>query len=115
VDNYSAVVLVGQLAGRIIKVAPGVTLEFRPSGTLNVLDLLDRGELDFAIGSFPELANDFPACRCCKMVSSPYCARITPQQAPASCRLKNRRAIAPCDFISSLCTTSLTRLLPAGD
>jgi DNA-binding transcriptional LysR family regulator len=52
VDNYSAVVLVGQLAARMIKVAPGVTLEFRPSGTLNVLDLLDRGELDLAIGPF---------------------------------------------------------------
>ena len=36
VDNYSAVVLVGQLAGRITKIAPGVTLEFRPSGTLRI-------------------------------------------------------------------------------
>jgi DNA-binding transcriptional LysR family regulator len=59
VDNYSAVVLVGQLAGRIIKVAPGVTLEFHPSGTLNILDLLDRGELDLAIGSFPEPGERF--------------------------------------------------------
>jgi DNA-binding transcriptional LysR family regulator len=32
--------------------APGVALEFRPSGTLNVVDLLDRGELDLAIGPF---------------------------------------------------------------
>jgi DNA-binding transcriptional LysR family regulator len=54
VDNYSAVVLVGLLAGRITKIAPGVTLEFRPSGTLNILDLLDRGELELAIGAFPE-------------------------------------------------------------
>jgi DNA-binding transcriptional LysR family regulator len=59
VDNYSAVVLVGQLAGRIIKIAPGVTLEFRPSGTLNILDLLDRGELDLAIGTFPEQGERF--------------------------------------------------------
>jgi DNA-binding transcriptional LysR family regulator len=59
VDNYSAVVLVGLLAGRIIKIAPGVTLEFRPSGTLNVLDLLDRGELDLAIGPFPEQGERF--------------------------------------------------------
>ena len=27
-----------------------MTLEFRPSGTLNALDLLDRGQLDLAIG-----------------------------------------------------------------
>jgi len=59
VDNYSAIVLVGRLAGRIIKIAPEVTLEFRPSGTLNVPDLLDRGELDLAIGAFPEQGERF--------------------------------------------------------
>ena len=50
VDNYSAVVLVGILAARIGKIAPKVLLEFQPSGTLKILDLLDRGELDLAIG-----------------------------------------------------------------
>ncbi len=59
VDNYSAVVLVGPLVGRITKAAPGVRLEFRPSGTLNVLDLLDRGELDLAIGRLPEQGERF--------------------------------------------------------
>ena len=59
VDNYSAIVLVGSLAGRITKIAPGVTLEFRPSGTLNVLDLLDRGELDLSIGPYPEQGERF--------------------------------------------------------
>jgi DNA-binding transcriptional LysR family regulator len=59
VDNYSAVVLVGALAGRISKTAPGVTLEFRPSGSLNIPDLLDRGELDLAIGPFPEQGERF--------------------------------------------------------
>jgi DNA-binding transcriptional LysR family regulator len=59
VDNYSAVVLVGPLAGRITKTAPGVTLEFRPSGTLNIPGLLDRGELDLAIGPFPEQGERF--------------------------------------------------------
>ena len=50
VDNYAAIVLVPPLAAWLVKAAPGVTLEFRPSGTLNVLDLLDRGQLDLAIG-----------------------------------------------------------------
>ena len=59
VDNYSAIVLVGPLARRIIKLAPRVTLDFRPSGTLNVLDLLDRGELDLAIGPFPAQGERF--------------------------------------------------------
>ncbi len=51
-DNYAAIVLVGPLAARISKIAPAVTLEFRPSGTLDIVHLLDRGELDLAIGSF---------------------------------------------------------------
>ena len=59
VNNYSAIVLVGPLAGRITKIAPGVTLEFRPSGTLNILDLLDRDELDLAIGTFHEQGERF--------------------------------------------------------
>jgi DNA-binding transcriptional LysR family regulator len=59
VDNYAAVVLVGPLAARIGKIAPQVTLDFRPSGTLNIADLLDRGELDFAIGSFTEHGERF--------------------------------------------------------
>jgi DNA-binding transcriptional LysR family regulator len=50
VDNYAAIVLVAPLTARITKTAPGVTLEFRPSGTLNMADLLDRGLLDVAIG-----------------------------------------------------------------
>lgn len=50
VDNYAAIVLVPPLAARLARAAPYVTLEFRPSGTLNVLDLLDRGQLDLAIG-----------------------------------------------------------------
>jgi DNA-binding transcriptional LysR family regulator len=50
VDNYSAIVFVAPVAARIAKIAPGVTLDFRPSGTLDVLELLDRSELDLAIG-----------------------------------------------------------------
>jgi DNA-binding transcriptional LysR family regulator len=52
VDNYSAIVLVAPIAARIAKIAPGVTLDFRPSGTLDILELLDRSELDLAIGPF---------------------------------------------------------------
>jgi DNA-binding transcriptional LysR family regulator len=50
VDNYAAIVLVAPIAAHIAKTAPGVTLDFRPSGTLNVLELLDRSELHLAIG-----------------------------------------------------------------
>ena len=50
VDNYSAIVLVAPIAEHVARNAPGVTLDFRPSGTLNIPDLLDRSELHLAIG-----------------------------------------------------------------
>jgi DNA-binding transcriptional LysR family regulator len=50
VDNYSAIVLVAPIAEYVARNAPGVTLDFRPSGTLNIPDLLDRSELHLAIG-----------------------------------------------------------------
>ena len=59
VDNYAAIVLVGPLAARIAKLAPQVMLEFYPSARRNVDDLLDRNELDLAIGPFPEQAERF--------------------------------------------------------
>jgi DNA-binding transcriptional LysR family regulator len=50
VDNYAAIVLVAPIAAHVARTAPAVTLDFRPSGTLNVPDLLDRSELQLAIG-----------------------------------------------------------------
>src|ERR1700674_6059643 len=50
VDNYAAIVLVAPVAMQVAKEAPGVTLDFRPSGTLNVPELLESGELHMAIG-----------------------------------------------------------------
>jgi DNA-binding transcriptional LysR family regulator len=59
VDNYAAIVLVGPIAARVTKTAPAVTLEFRPSGTLNLPELLDRSELHLAIGAFGKQAERF--------------------------------------------------------
>jgi DNA-binding transcriptional LysR family regulator len=59
VDNYAALVLVGPAASRIGKTAPGVTVEFRPSGTVEIVDRLDSGEIDLAIGIFDEPAQRF--------------------------------------------------------
>src|SRR5258707_15639315 len=50
VDNYAAIVLVAPIAAHVARVAPGVKLDFRPSGTLDVLDQLDRSELHLAMG-----------------------------------------------------------------
>jgi DNA-binding transcriptional LysR family regulator len=59
VDNYSAVVLTAPLAARIAKLAPHITLDFQPSGTLDVADMFDRGLLDVALGFFTQPAERF--------------------------------------------------------
>lgn len=52
VDNYSAIVLTAPLAALVAKAAPNITLEFQPSGTLDLPELFDRGLLDLALGFF---------------------------------------------------------------
>src|SRR5437588_9487327 len=50
VDNYTAIVLVAPIAAHLARIDPGVKLDFRPSGTLDVLERLDRSELHLAMG-----------------------------------------------------------------
>jgi len=50
VNNYVAVVLVPPLVAAVSAAAPAVRLDLRPSGTLDIVDRLDRGELDLTIG-----------------------------------------------------------------
>jgi len=54
VNNYAAVAVSPTLIAAAAEVAPSVQLDLRPSGTLRIVDLLDRGELDLAIGSFAD-------------------------------------------------------------
>lgn len=49
VNNYAAIVLAGPIFAECRAVAPNVRLSLRASGTLNVPEMLDRGELDLAI------------------------------------------------------------------
>jgi DNA-binding transcriptional LysR family regulator len=51
VNNYAAVVLAPPLVAAVSAAAPAVRLDLRPSGTLDIADRLDRGDLDLAIGS----------------------------------------------------------------
>ncbi|MGC1781572.1 MAG: LysR family transcriptional regulator [Acidobacteriaceae bacterium] len=51
VNNRAALVLAAPLAAATAAEAPGIGLDLRPSGTLDLADRLDRGELDLAIGS----------------------------------------------------------------
>ncbi|MEN3347155.1 MAG: hypothetical protein V7632_790 [Bradyrhizobium sp.] len=49
VNNYAAVVAVGSIIAAVRAQAPKVRLALVPSGTLNLSDRLDRGELDLAV------------------------------------------------------------------
>lgn len=51
VNNYAAVVTVGPILAAVNAQAPNVRLSLVPSGTLNLRDRLDRGELDLAISA----------------------------------------------------------------
>jgi len=51
VNNHAALVLADRLAAAAAAEAPGVLLDFRPSGTLDLADRLDRRDLDLVIGN----------------------------------------------------------------
>jgi DNA-binding transcriptional LysR family regulator len=59
VNNYAAVVLAGPITAEIAALAPNVRISLRPSGTLDLPDLLDRGELDLAIAATDPPGNRF--------------------------------------------------------
>jgi DNA-binding transcriptional LysR family regulator len=59
VDNYAALVLAGPIVTRAAELAPGVTLDIRPTGTVDVVDLIDKGEFDLAIGPHTEAGERF--------------------------------------------------------
>jgi len=59
VNNYAAIVLAAPLAATVFAAAPRLQLDLRPSGTLDVFELLDHGDLDFAIGTFDEVGERF--------------------------------------------------------
>jgi DNA-binding transcriptional LysR family regulator len=59
VNNYAAVVLAGPITAECAVLAPNVRISLRPSGTLDVPDLLDRGELDLAIAAVDPPADRF--------------------------------------------------------
>src|SRR5258708_1135305 len=58
-NNYAAVVLAPAIVKTVATIAPGIRLDLRPSGTRDVTALLDRGELDLAIGAFDEVGERF--------------------------------------------------------
>jgi DNA-binding transcriptional LysR family regulator len=58
-NNYAAVILAPSLVTAVISTAPGIRLDLRPSGLRDMPALLDRGELDLAIGTFDDVGERF--------------------------------------------------------
>ncbi len=58
-NNYAAIVMAAPLVAAVSAAAPLVQLDLRPSGTLDVFDLLDHGDLDLAIGTFDNVGERF--------------------------------------------------------
>jgi DNA-binding transcriptional LysR family regulator len=59
VNNYAAVILASPLLMAVTAAAPGIRLDLRPTGLRDMSALLDRGELDLAIGAFDDLGERF--------------------------------------------------------
>jgi DNA-binding transcriptional LysR family regulator len=100
VDNYAAIVLVAPIAAHVARIAPGVKLDFRPSGTLDVLDQLDRSELHMVIGPSTATGERFSRRRLLQDRFVVYIARVIraqgrrnyrPRSWPRSPSSKSRR------------------------
>ena len=59
INNYAAIVVAAPLVAAVSAAAPLAHLDLRPSGTLDVFDRLDRGELDVAVGAFDTVGERF--------------------------------------------------------
>ena len=59
INNYAAVVVAPPLVTAVSTAAPSVQLDLRPSGTLDIIECLDRGDLDLAIGSLDRVGERF--------------------------------------------------------
>jgi DNA-binding transcriptional LysR family regulator len=59
INNYAAVVLTGPIVAECKALAPHLRLSLRPSGTLDLPELLDRGELDLVISAIDAPAERF--------------------------------------------------------
>ena len=58
-NNYAAVILAPPLVTEVISTAPGIRLDLRLTGLRDMPALLDRGELDLAIGTFEDAGELF--------------------------------------------------------
>jgi DNA-binding transcriptional LysR family regulator len=71
VNNHAARAIVPSLVRDVAHVAPGITLDIRPSGPASLIERLDAGEVDVAIGALIEGGERF---RCVRVADDDYVA-----------------------------------------
>jgi DNA-binding transcriptional LysR family regulator len=59
VNTYAAVKLTPPSVMAVSETAPSVEVDIRPSGTPDIVELLDRGELERAVGDFADPGERF--------------------------------------------------------
>lgn len=90
VNNYAAVVLAAPLVSAVSAAAPAVRLDLRPSGTLDIVAHLDRGDLDLTLGSMDSPGERFAAA---PLLEDPF-VMVMRRGHPASRRNLSAAAIA---------------------
>jgi DNA-binding transcriptional LysR family regulator len=90
VNNYAAVVLAPPLVAALASAAPSIRLDLRPSGTLDIVEQLDRGDLDLAVGSLDNPGERFATA---PLLEDPF-VMVMRRGHPASRRKLNAAAIA---------------------
>ena len=63
VETYGTIVIVADMADRIRREAPGIDVTVRSGSAAQIIDDIDKGRADIAIGSVRSLPGRFVACR----------------------------------------------------
>ena len=100
VNNYAARALVPALVHRVADAAPRVSLEIRPIGYTDVLDLLDGDGVDLALSALIDGGERF---KCTRIMDDDYVAVLDPNHpaAAANCLSAEMLARIPHIVISS--------------
>jgi DNA-binding transcriptional LysR family regulator len=80
VNNYGARAVVPALVQRVAKEAPGISLDIRPVGLLDVLDQLDRGSVELALTTLVDGSERF---KCVRIMDDDY-AVVLDRRHPAA-------------------------------
>jgi len=90
INNYAAVVVAPPLVTAVSTAAPSVQLDLRPSGTLDIMECLDRGDLDLAIGSLDSFGERFA---CTQLLEDEF-VMVMRRRHPAGRRALSAKVLA---------------------